>query len=95
MDIEGLGDKLVDQLVRGGLVTQYADLYRLTEPQLTQLERMGKKSAQNLMRRDRGEQAAWTRPIAECALDPSRRHSCGQRAGRTLRVGCPIETGDG
>jgi DNA ligase (NAD+) len=49
MDIEGLGDKLVDQLVRNGLVTQYADLYRLTESQLSELERMGEKSAGNLL----------------------------------------------
>ena len=45
MDIEGLGDKLVDQLVRNGLVKQYGDLYRLTESQLSDLERMGEKSA--------------------------------------------------
>ena len=49
MDIEGLGDKLVDQLVTEKLVTGYADLYRLTEEQLTALERMGKKSADNLL----------------------------------------------
>jgi DNA ligase (NAD+) len=49
MDIEGLGDKLVDQLVRNGIVTQYADLYCLTESELVQLERMGTKSAQNLI----------------------------------------------
>lgn len=49
MDIEGLGEKLIDQLVDHGLVRTYADLYRLTEDQLTGLERMGKKSAQNLL----------------------------------------------
>jgi len=49
MDIEGLGDKLVDQLVRQQVVTEYADLYRLTAEQLTQLERMGKKSSENLV----------------------------------------------
>jgi DNA ligase (NAD+) len=49
MDIEGLGDKLVDQLVAHKLVTRYGDLYRLTEAQLTGLERMGRKSALNLL----------------------------------------------
>jgi DNA ligase (NAD+) len=49
MDIEGLGDKLVDQLVAHQLVTRYGDLYRLTEEQLTSLERMGRKSAVNLL----------------------------------------------
>jgi DNA ligase (NAD+) len=49
MDIEGLGDKLVEQLVATGLVTDYADLYSLTVQQLEPLERMGKKSAQSLV----------------------------------------------
>ncbi len=49
MDIEGLGEKLVDQLVDKGLVRSVADLYRLGEEQLLGLERMGKKSAQNLL----------------------------------------------
>ena len=49
MDIEGLGDKLVDQLVSQELVTDFADLYELTEPQLAELERMGEKSAHNLV----------------------------------------------
>ena len=40
MDIEGLGDKLVEQLVATGLVRDYADLYRLTPAQLEPLERM-------------------------------------------------------
>jgi len=49
MDIEGLGDKLVEQLVATGLVTQYADLYALQAAQLEPLERMGKKSAAALV----------------------------------------------
>ena len=49
MDIEGLGDKLVDQLVGQKLVAGFADLYRLTPEQLEQLERMGKKSATSLV----------------------------------------------
>jgi DNA ligase (NAD+) len=49
MNIEGLGESLVDQLVTSGLVHDYADLYALTIDQLAALERMGKKSAANLV----------------------------------------------
>lgn len=49
MDIEGLGDKLVDQLVSRGLVRNCADLYRLELEQLMGLERMGRKSSENLL----------------------------------------------
>lgn len=49
MDIEGLGDKLVDQLVSLGCVKSYGDLYRLTAEQLESLERMGKKSSDKLL----------------------------------------------
>ncbi len=49
MDIEGLGDKLVEQLVEQGLVKTVADLYRLGLEELAALERMGEKSAQNLL----------------------------------------------
>jgi DNA ligase (NAD+) len=49
MDIEGLGDKLVEQLVDRGLVHSVADLYALTAEQSAGLERMGKKSADNLI----------------------------------------------
>lgn len=49
MDIEGLGDKLVDQLVDAGLVHTPADLYGLSVETLAGLERMGEKSAQNLV----------------------------------------------
>lgn len=48
LDIEGLGEKLVDQLVEGGIVRTPADLYRLGVKELAALERMGDKSAQNL-----------------------------------------------
>jgi len=49
MDIEGLGDKLVQQLIEQELVHDPADLYTLTLDQLAGLERMGEKSAQNLL----------------------------------------------
>jgi DNA ligase (NAD+) len=47
MNIEGLGEALVDQLVTAGLVQSFADVFRLTTEQLMALERMGKKSAAN------------------------------------------------
>jgi DNA ligase (NAD+) len=50
MDIEGLGDKLVDQLVEAGLVHTVADLYHLTHEQIASMERMGGKSAENLLK---------------------------------------------
>ncbi len=49
MDIEGLGEEIVFQLVDSGLVKSIPDLYRLTLDQLVELERMGRKSAQNLL----------------------------------------------
>jgi len=49
MDIEGLGDKLVDQLVDAQLVHTPADLFRLEMPALTTLERMAEKSASKLL----------------------------------------------
>ncbi len=49
MDIDGLGDKLVDQLVDKELIHDVADLYNLSLEALTGLERMGEKSAQNLL----------------------------------------------
>lgn len=49
MDIEGLGDKLVDQLVEADLVHTLADIYKLDLNTLSNLERMGEKSARNLL----------------------------------------------
>ncbi len=49
LDIQGLGDKLIEQLVDTGLVATVADLYHLTEAQLAGLERMGKTSAGKLL----------------------------------------------
>jgi DNA ligase (NAD+) len=49
MDIDGLGEAVVDQLVSEQLISNYADLYELTKTQLLPLERMAEKSAQNLI----------------------------------------------
>lgn len=71
MDIEGLGDKLVDQLVAEGLVKSYADLYRLTLDDLMRLERMGQKSSENLLA---GIEASKDRGLARLLNGLSIRH---------------------
>ncbi|MDZ7717238.1 MAG: NAD-dependent DNA ligase LigA [Balneolaceae bacterium] len=49
MDIDGLGEAVVELLIDQNLISTYADLYNLTKEQIVPLERMGKKSAQNLV----------------------------------------------
>jgi DNA ligase (NAD+) len=62
MDIDGLGEKLVGQLVDGGLVRTPADLYRLDVATLSGLDRMGEKSATNLVEAiDRSRQTTFAR----------------------------------
>ncbi len=58
MNIDGLGDALVDQLVDKGLVHDVADLYSLRHGQWADLERMGEKSAQNLLDEIEGSKKA-------------------------------------
>jgi DNA ligase (NAD+) len=50
MNIDGMGEALVNQLTDRGLVKNVADIYKLTEADLLSLERMGQKSAQNVLR---------------------------------------------
>jgi len=50
LDVDGLGDKLVEQLVDEGLIKTPADLFKLTELEVSTMERMGKKSATNLIK---------------------------------------------
>jgi DNA ligase (NAD+) len=61
MDIDGLGEKIVQQLVEVGLVQDVGDLYRLTEGDLIPLERFAEKSAQNIVRAIQGskEKPLW------------------------------------
>ena len=49
LNIDGLGEKVIDQLLEADLIRTPADLYRLTEDKLLSLERFGKKSAANLL----------------------------------------------
>jgi len=49
MNIDGLGDKLIEQLVEKGLINNVSDLYTLTQEQLAELDRMAEKSATNII----------------------------------------------
>ncbi len=80
MDIEGLGDKLVNQLVDSNVVGSFGDLYALTLDQLMQLERMGKKSAENLLQ---GIEASKSRGMTRVLNAISIRH-VGQRVAQIL-----------
>ncbi|MGE0489901.1 MAG: NAD-dependent DNA ligase LigA [Vulcanimicrobiota bacterium] len=71
MDIEGFGDSLVAQLVESGLVGDPADLFRLGLEQLLSLERIGEKSANNLLER---LEEAKTRPLARLLVALGIRH---------------------
>jgi DNA ligase (NAD+) len=80
MDIDGLGEKLIDQLVRLGLVRSMADLYRLDEATLADLERMGSKSARNLLD---GLEASKDRPLDRLLTGLTIRH-VGTRVAEVL-----------
>ncbi len=80
MDIEGLGDKLVDQLVTSKLVSNFSDLYQLTEEQLGALERMGPGSSAKLVR---GVAASKDRGLARLLNALSIRH-VGRRVAQRI-----------
>ena len=69
LDIEGLGEKIIDQLVEKKLVADSADLYSLEEETLASLERMGVKSAQNLVRElERSKDTTLTRFVTALGI---------------------------
>ena len=80
MDIEGLGDKLVDQLVETEVVKNFADLYRLDLDTLVNLERMGRRSSENLLA---GIEASKSRGLARLLNALSIRH-VGARVATVL-----------
>jgi DNA ligase (NAD+) len=80
MNIEGLGESLGERLVADGLVRDYADLYHLTAARLAELDRMGKKSAENLRRQiERSKNGDLSRLIFALGI----RH-VGEKAAATL-----------
>jgi DNA ligase (NAD+) len=84
MDIEGLGDKLVDQLVDGGLVRTLPELYTLGVAKLAALDRMAEKSAANLVAALQ-EQADHAGALLLRAGHPPRGRDHGQGPGAPLR----------
>ncbi|MBX3374970.1 MAG: NAD-dependent DNA ligase LigA [Phycisphaeraceae bacterium] len=80
MDIDGMGERLIDQLVERGLVHEFADIFALSETQLTGLERMGAKSAENLVRAiERSKSRGLDRVLAGLGIP-----QVGIQAARTL-----------
>ena len=80
MDTDGLGEALVDQLVDKGLVHDVADLYSLTHEQVANLERMGEKSASNLLEEiDNSRRASLARLIFALGI-----RFVGERTGQLL-----------
>jgi len=77
MDIERLGVALIEQLIEAGLVKTFADIYRLKKEDLMALERMGEKSAQNVLD---GIEASKTRPLWRFIAALGIRHVGGQSA---------------
>jgi DNA ligase (NAD+) len=80
MDIEGLGEAVIDQLVARGMVRDFADLYRLGVADLVQLERLAEKSAGNLVQAIEGSKK---RGLARLLYAFGIRH-VGERASRLL-----------
>jgi DNA ligase (NAD+) len=82
MDIQGLGEALVQQLLSKEMLRDVADLYGLEPEPLSRLERMGKKSAANLLEQI---EASKRRPLHRLIFALGIRH-VGERAARTLAV---------
>ena len=80
LDIQGLGEALVEQLTEKGLVHDLADLYGLAVPTLIELERMGRKSASNLVEEI---ESSKTKPLHRLLFGLGIRH-VGQRVSRLL-----------
>ena len=80
MDIDGLGEKVVDQLIEAGLIRHFADLYRLKEDDLLPLERMGSQSVRNLLA---AIEASKSRGLARVLAAVGIRN-IGRSASRTL-----------
>ena len=85
MDIEGLGEALVDQLIARGMVREVADVYALSADALAGLERMGKKSAQNLMQQiERSKSVPFERVIFALGI-----RFVGERTAQLLATAFP------
>jgi DNA ligase (NAD+) len=84
MNIEGLGEALAEQVAGSGLVRDFSDLYRVTAPEIQQLERMGKKSSEKLLAQvDRSRQTDLWHLVYGLGI----RH-VGERAAQILARAC-------
>ncbi len=85
LDVDGLGSKLIEQLVDRGLVASIADLYRLDAALLASLERMGEKSAANLVAALEASRAQpWSRQLYGLGI-----HHVGEVNARALARAFP------
>jgi DNA ligase (NAD+) len=80
MDIEGLGDRHIEQLINAGLIHDASDLYSLTLEQLLPLERMGEKLASNILA---SIEESKTRPLSRLIFGLGIRH-VGERGAQSL-----------
>ena len=85
MDVDGLGGKLIEQLVDRGLVQSIAALYRLDAALLSSLERMGQKSAENLIQAlEHSRQQGWARQLYGLGI-----HHVGEVNAKALTAAFP------
>jgi len=95
-DIDGLGDKLIDQLVEKGLVRQYADIFHLSHDQLRELERMGDKSAENLIHAiDASREVSLSRLLYAIGIRHVGQHTAGLLAARYPDLDALSRAGEG
>ena len=85
MDIEGLGISVCESLINSGLVRNFADLYYLEAQSISMLDRMGEKSAQNLIAAiEKSKQAGLARLLCAFGI-----RQVGQKAAKTLAMHFP------
>jgi DNA ligase (NAD+) len=95
LDIDGLGDKLVGQLVEKGLVKELDDIFDLTTEQIAGLERMADKSAQNLIAAiERSRTVALDRVINGLGIRHVGEHTARQLALRFHKLGALMEASE-
>jgi DNA ligase (NAD+) len=95
LDIDGLGDKLVAQLVDKGLVTELDDIFKLGKPVLLGLERMADKSAQNILDSiERSRHTTLDRLINGLGVRHVGEHTARQLANRFRSIGALMEASE-
>ncbi len=87
-DIDGLGDKLVEQMVSKGLISSYADIFQLDKERVVNLERMGQKSAENLIKAiEKSKKITFARFIYALGIRHVGENMAGIVAGRCDDIG--------